>query len=304
LSIVVAVTFWLSARGDSLTWRRARLLVLALAPSCAVFAMVAASFDRAGYSAPLDASARSAVDAWQYVTREGTMIWTALLLVAVVSLAASWRWRGEVAWLLSASLIVPAGLLLMFTGQPRLAPPLLVGTVVAAALGARRIAATGVVATIGTTLIAVEAAFALGVAADRAAAHFASFYQVTDPSLVAAADAIAADGLSGAVAVRQDRRGWPIGWWFEALLERPVLVGSDRRWLAFPEEWDAAAQTAALFDGGLNAGAFREQTTEAGVRYLVTPKWDWIGWERWSQTPEFPVSVVFDDDRYLVLRVT
>ena len=42
----------------------------------------------------------------------------------------------------------------------------------------------------------------------------------------------------------------------------------------------------------------------SGVGYLVVAKWDWIGWERWVNTPGFPVAEIYDDDRYLVLRVT
>jgi hypothetical protein len=101
----------------------------------------------------------------------------------------------------------------------------------------------------------------------------------------------------------QDRRGWPIGWWFEALQERPVIVGSDTRWLAFPEERANADAAAALFDGSLSPADFSERVRIIDARFLVIPKWEWIGWERWLATPAFPVTVVYDDDRYLVLRV-
>jgi hypothetical protein len=144
----------------------------------------------------------------------------------------------------------------------------------------------------------------LVVPADRATSQFADFYRVVDESLVGAAAAIEADGDSGTVAVREDRRGWPIGWWFEALLDRPVIVGSDSQWLAFPAEREHARQAEALFDGGLDAETFRQRSISSGVRYLVIAKWDWIGWERWITTPGFPVVELYDDDRYLVLRVT
>jgi hypothetical protein len=151
--------------------------------------------------------------------------------------------------------------------------------------------------------VATIAIFLL-ISADNAAAGFAEFYRVVDQPLIDAAAAIDRDGGNGAIAVREDRRGWPIGWWFEALLTQPVIVGSDPRWLGFPGEREHARQAAALFDGGLDPATFAARAAEGNVGYLVTPKWDWIGWERWLRQPGFPVAVLYDDDRYLVLRVT
>jgi hypothetical protein len=155
-----------------------------------------------------------------------------------------------------------------------------------------------------TLFVALAIASTLFIRADRAASGFADFYQVVNESLVQAAAAIEEDGNPGAVAVREDRRGWPIGWWFEALLHQPVFVGSDPRWLAFPDEWRHARLAGTLFEGGLDAEEFHQRTTAAGVRYLVVTKWDWIGWERWLELPNFPITTIYDDDRYLVLRVT
>jgi hypothetical protein len=114
---------------------------------------------------------------------------------------------------------------------------------------------------------------------------------------------IAANEAPGAVAVRQDRRGWPIGWWVEALPGHQVIAGSDPRWLGFPGERENARLAKALFDGSLDDEAFLLLTNEANVRYLLIPKWDWIGWDRWLRQTRFPVSVLFDDDETLVLEV-
>ena len=85
----------------------------------------------------------------------------------------------------------------------------------------------------------------------------------------------------------------------DALLDRPVIVGSDPRWLAFPAEREHARLAEALFDGRLDSGTFRQRAAGSGIRYLVVAKWDWIGWERWLTTPGFPVAKLYDDDRYL-----
>ena len=69
-------------------------------------------------------------------------------------------------------------------------------------------------------------------------------------------------------------------------------------------EREHAHHAETLFDGGLDGETFRQRVTASGVRYLVVAKWEWIGWERWLTTPGFPVEELYDDDRYLVLRVT
>jgi hypothetical protein len=180
----------------------------------------------------------------------------------------------------------------------------MIGAGIVASLGAKRVFSTGSLPKPVTLIFAVTIAATLVIPADRAALRFADFYQVVDESLVQSAAAIEADGGSGTVAVRQDRRGWPIGWWYEALLEQPVIVGSESQWLAFPDEREHAHQAEALFEGSLDAEAFQRHAAVANVRYLVIAKWDWIGWERWTSTPGFPIEVLYDDDRYLVLRVT
>jgi hypothetical protein len=305
LAILAAAGLWLGER--SRVNDPARVigsLALALTPAFALFAAVAFAFVRAGYAAPLDASTRSFVDAWQYGTRESPELWLVILAIGGVGLATGRRMRGDSAWLFATSLLMPAALLFLLSGQPRLLPPILIGAGIAAGRCARWVASSGGRAGAATLLLALAVGVALVVPADRATAQFAEFYRVVDGSLVRAAAAIESDRDSGAVAVRKDRRGWPIGWWFEALLDRPIIVGSDPRWLAFPAEREHARQAEELFEGGLDGETFRQRVATSGVRYLVIAKWEWIGWERWLTTPGFPVTTLYDDDRYLVLRVT
>jgi hypothetical protein len=305
LAILAAIGLWLTDRPPVKNPARViGLLPLTLTPACALFAAVAFAFMRAGYAAPLDASSRSFVDAWKYGTRESPALWFVILASGIIGLAVHRRKRGDGAWLLAASLVVPAGLLFLVSGQPRLLPPILIGAGIAAGLCAKLVASIGPQVHAAALLLALTIAATLFVPADRATAQYTDFYRVVDESLMRAATAIESDAGSGAVAVREDRRGWPIGWWFEALLDRPVIVGSDPRWLAFPAERENARLAGALFDGLLDPGAFRQRAAVSGIRYLVVAKWDWIGWERWLTTPGFPVAKLYDDDRYLVLRVT
>jgi hypothetical protein len=304
LAILVATGLTLSERQVRARGTRVGLLAMALAPAFATFMVLAVSFMRAGYAAPLQASARSSINAWAYGTRESPMLWVLVLLIGALSLAVESRNRVSVAWLFSVPLLLTGGLLFLVSGQPRLLSPVIIGAAIAACLGAKRVSAFGPPARVVTLVVALVITTSLFVRADRAASGFANFYHVVDESLVRAATAIEADGHVGAVAVRQDRRGWPIGWWFEALLLQPVIVGSDPRWLAFPDEWRHAQLAETLFNGGLSAAELRQRATSAGVRYLVVAKWDWIGWERWLRQPDFPVASIYDDERFLVLRLT
>jgi hypothetical protein len=305
LAVLSVSALWLTEH--SLKSNPARILaplLLTLTPALALFAAVAFGFMRAGYGAPIGASTRPVVDAWTYGTREAPELWLLILAFGVFGLLAGGRAAGDHARLLALGLLAPAGLLFLLSGQPRLVPPLLIGAGIAAGRCARWVASTGPRAGAATLLLALAIGVALVVPADRATAQFADFYHVVDGSLVRAAAAIEANSDSGAVAVRKDRRGWPIGWWFEALLDHRIIVGSDPRWLGFPAEREHARQAEELFDGGLDGETFRQRVATSGVRYLVIAKWEWIGWERWLATPGFPVAKIYDDDRYLVLRVT
>jgi hypothetical protein len=303
LSMLTAILLWLSTSNARAQWRRVIPLALSLAPACGVFAVVANRFALAGYQPPLQASERALWDAWSYATREAPLIWLALLGVAFLSLALLGRSRATLAWLSAAVLILPAGCLFLLSGQPRLLPPVLIGTAVAIGLGAKTSLSRHNQVRQLPVLAVIAVAFTLLMSADRATVGFAEFYRVVDQSLIEAAAAIERDGSAGIIAVRMDRRGWPVGWWFEALLTQPVIVGSDPQWLGYPSEREHARQAANLFDGGLDPATFAARAAAGDVGYLVIPKWDWIGWERWLRQPGFPVIVLHDDDRYLVLRV-
>jgi hypothetical protein len=133
------------------------------------------------------------------------------------------------------------------------------------------------------------------------AREFSSYYQVLDSSLIAATRSIPAT-IPGSIAVPADRRGWPVGWWVEALQQRPVFTGSNPQWLAFPEEQARATSIAALL-ASPDTTELRQRADDLGVTYLLMRKWDWIGWERWlDATAEAPV-IVYDDNETIVLEI-
>ena len=110
-----------------------------------------------------------------------------------------------------------------------------------------------------------------------------------------------ADG--GVVVVRHDRRGWPIGWWFEGLTEARIAVGSDERWLGFPAERERARLAARFFDAPLSGTELATMARQSDVALLVFRKWEWIGWQRWLEEPDPAVVVVYDDGSFMILAV-
>lgn len=253
------------------------------------------AFRAAGYAPPLDAAAFSFPGAWAYATREATAAWT---LVTAAGAAALWRGRSRpsAGWLLAAALLLVAAPATLLSAEPRLVPAVSIA------------AALGIAATVGrpdrlTGAAMAAVALFLAVVGDRAAGSYAAFYRVLDRSMLAAVEAVAAANPEGLVAVRADRRGWPVGWWYEGLTEERIAVGSDPRWLGFPGERERAAMAADLFAPGTTGADLRRRAAAAGVELLVASKWDWIGWERWLGEPDPAVEAIFDDGETLVLRL-
>ncbi len=284
-----------------------------LAPAIAASALIARAFLDLGYRAPLAVSQRTLVEAWVYATRESPGLWAvmaiaglAAALAAVVSNISRIHshappHRIPEAVTLGIAVAAPGGLLMLATGQPRLAPPVLLGGAVLFAYACRQLSRTWVrLASVVLTGWCVLV-FWLAGATSGFAREFAGYYQVFDASLIAATRCIPT-ASSGSIAVAADRRGWPIGWWVEALQERPVFTGSNPQWLAFPEEQSRASSTAALF-ASTDAHALRSRAATMGVEYLVMRKWDWIGWERWTDDAAFAPAIIYDDTETIVLAL-
>ncbi|MFM9106675.1 MAG: hypothetical protein ACKOWF_08250 [Chloroflexota bacterium] len=274
----------------------------ALLPGAALAAPTLAAFRASGYSPPLDAASFGLAEAWRYSTREGAILWALVVLAGAASLAATIR-GGRPATFAAAGLMAAGGAGFLATAEPRMTPMLLAGALLACVAGLSRIPPLAPARAIAARAAVAIPVALLAVRGDQEATAFVRFYRVLDTSTIAAAGAIDAAGGSGAAAIREDRRGWPLGWWYEGLTRRDVLVGSDPRWLGFPGEREQAAAVAALFDGTLPPAELRRRAGAAGVGVLACRKWEWIGWERWLAAPDPAVEVLFDDDETIVLRV-
>ncbi len=298
---------WLRIR-PSPTDRLPRTLgaLAAAAVSLACFAPTALAFVTARYVPPLDTSSPNPWSAVQYGTREATWIWLAIAIVGITALAltAAARRRNPT-WQVAVALTISAGTLLAVTAEARLLPTLLAGVALGLGVGwswmLDRLAGSRFAPL--PLLRAFLLPLALWLPADTAASDYFAYYRVLDEPMLGAAAAITAARPDGLVVVRQDWRNWPIGWWFEGLTTAPVAVGSDARWLGFPEERARADLVNRFFGQRLEHDQLRALAAETGVELVALRKWEWIGWQRWLEGSNPAVEIVYDDNEFLVLKI-
>ena len=274
-------------------------VVVATSVLCLLPTLVA--FRQAAYAPPLSTGSATRLEAWAYGMREAPWLWVVLVITAMVvafrgaRVASAWRTR--------AGAVMAMGGLAGFalTTEVRVLPLVVLGTVLILADGLAALEVPQYPMVLPAAVIVFS--WWISIAGTREAKGFFAFYQTLDGSMLAAAEVIDAETFPGAVAAQADARQWPVGWWYEGLTTTPIMVGSNPRWLGFPDELVRADVAAHLFDGSLTSDALRSAATEAGVGGFVIRKWDWIGWQRWLDAENPAVEVVFDDNEIVVLRL-
>ncbi len=295
---------WLTTRP---AWPTARTrgfgVSLALGVGVLCFVPTLLAFRSAGYAPPLDASQFGVVEAFRYGTRESPLAWMSIVAGGVVGLVATARDRRQPLWQIAAAMIGLMLPLFLVAAEVRLLLPALTAGTLGLAYGWQWLMETVTGPIRRVAQIAPLLLLLLWPGADRAAGDYYRFYRVVDRSLIDTAATLDRQTDAGLAVVRHDRRGWPIGWWFEGLTGKRVAVGADLRWLGFPSERRQATLTASFFDKPIAAEQLAVQAARHDVRWLIFRKWEWIGWQRWVETPNPPVTVVYDDDEFMILAI-
>ena len=306
-SVVVVCGLWSLARpGWGASKNRVAALVLASVPSLALFAFVAWSLVRAHYDPAIDASGSSLAGALRFAFPTVRWLWVVIGAVGFLGFTSHGFWRfNAVEWRSSLALVMVALLAFPLTGEARVLPPLVIGCTVSAGWVIRSLASqvSPYRATSAALAVALATVAVAWPSTDRKAQIAFDYYKVLDPSMVHAAQYLDSVPGSGKAAVRTDLRGWPVGWWFRGLTGRPVLVGSDARWLGFPKERTQAEAVNELFAVTASAEAVRQSALDQGIAMLVFRPRDWAGWRDWSFGDGEPLSVVYDDGEYMILAV-
>jgi hypothetical protein len=80
-------------------------------------------------------------------------------------------------------------------------------------------------------------------------------------------------------------------------------VGSDPQWLAFPEERANARIANGFTTRPMSSAEALSYATDNGVDLLLTARSDWIGWRSWVQESDAQITIVFENERYVVLEL-
>ncbi len=286
--------------------RRARvagaLMALIIAALISLPTLVRLRLD--GYRPPVNATHVDLYGALRYSFLGALWFWIAVTAVGGVAAVGFLRYRYSAAVAAAAGLWLAGAVTLIATNEPRVVPVILIGSVISLAHAAERLTRSLRSPAAGNVLIVALAVSAVSIAAraDQTASYF-SYYRVMDRELQATIDWTAQNATGGDIAVRSSSRGWPIGWWFEGLSGRYVLVGSNPQWLGFPEERRNALIVNALFDRPTTSAQAANQAGAAGLRYLIFNRQEWIGWQAWLSEPMPSVRVMYANDEFMVLQV-
>ena len=305
LVVVLVWGMWLTTRPG----RRAAMdrtvglgFVAVIAVAC--FAPTLLALRRYGYEPPINANELDVAGGLRYAIREAPWIWGTVFLMGALVLGSTHRGRRGPVWQTAAALMAASLLLLPVTAEPRTVAPGIVGASLGLRLGWQR--AWERIEKWWRVMVPFAAAMlpvVLGARLEAVTPAWYDYYRVIDGPLLETA-AFVDEGFTGrTVVVREDRRGWAMGWWFEGLTGAEVIVGSHERWLAFPGERANARLADAFFAHGKSTAEVATLASREGVELLVFRKWEWIGWTTWLDEPRPMVAVVYDDGTFMALRL-
>jgi hypothetical protein len=294
---------WLATRPGKRRAAHAAIAgVVAVLPSLLLFLPVFLILQRNGYGAPLSAGSTDARLALRQAVIEARWLWIPVIAAGSVFIVFSFPPRRFVVWGVAAALLLTTVLLIPTTGEIRLIPPLSTGALLGTGLALEALHKRTVGSIWSKLWFPCAALFVvlLYPLASADAAQQIRYYRVADRSMLDATRWLAAHADQHRVVVRKDGRGWPVGWWFEALTRQSIVVGSDQLWLAFPREMSNRTLAERFFDPQASAVGVRALAASENVRYLVFRK-DWPDWQRWAANVIPPFAVVFDDGEYAIV---
>jgi len=249
----------------------------------------------------------------EHIYSDAPLLWRLLLPLTVITPWLAWRDRRSEQMRVFSSLFFATMILLAVTQEGRylyLLPMLamLASSVWLTEIELRYSAASNVltprtvqVATTAVVLVLGGQAFA-GI---RQLDNQRDFYAVMRPPLVEAIEVAAAISETGEVIALPSLRGAPIGWWVEALADRPVLYGSALRWLNFADEVDRAARANAIFQPNFPNDSTLSLLEESSVSVIVLPR-TWLFFDHdltteWADANNIDVVFINGDAMVLTL---
>jgi len=249
----------------------------------------------------------------EHIYSDAPLLWRLLVPLTVITPWLAWRDRRSEQMRVFSSLFFATMILLVATQEGRylyLLPMLamLASSVWLTEIELRYSGAADALsprAVAGVTALVVLVLGGQAFAGIRQLDNQRDFYAVMRPPLVEAIEFAAEFSEAGDVIAIPSLRGAPIGWWVEALADRPVLYGSALRWLNFADEVDRAARANAIFQPNFPNVSTLTLLEASSVSVVVLPR-TWLFFDHDSTTEwadANDVDVVFINGDAMVLAI-
>lgn len=282
-----------------------RTLTLAIAGGFALVSGFPTFFRlyQAGYHPPVNASNIGFLAAFQYSVRDAPWVWAPVFSMGICYTCLFRHRRMSLVGQVALALMITSLILFPITAEARLMTPFIVGACLSVGdiLQSLWAESGSSVSRVVVALAALALPTAQALTSAATIPQWFDYYRVADQSLLAAAHYIDSHHGDGLVIIREDYRGWAVGWWFEGLTSAEIVTGADERWLAFPREIENARLSQRIFERGLTVCQVVSLAAQRHVDFLVFRKWDWIGWISWLEVTGSPIHVVYDDDEFMIL---
>jgi hypothetical protein len=243
----------------------------------------------------------SALIGFNVVIRDLPTFWTVGLALAILAVVILTVRRHRLA-LLSAAVIVPSLVLLVTTGEIRVAYLLPLGIVLGLASWwqlAGRLPSwsqNSIKAALSTCLL-IDV-----VVGTQYFTFQRDFYSVLTPNVVQGFTVLETQTTKDKlIAVSPAAHEWPLGWWVEGAAHRRTIYGGDPVWLTYSDEKARNALANNIF-GATTPGDSARLAHDVGVAYLFVDK-AWPGYNNWigGRQNLDPRVLVYENESVLII---
>jgi hypothetical protein len=250
------------------------------------------------------AAAPANVSAWTGLgaaTADLPIFWLVALALAVLApliLIA----RHERLSLLSAAILYPSLVILVITGENRLAYLLPIGVVFGLAAWwqlmsrlpswSNRAFSAAVVTSLAIDIVVGTQFFA----------HQRDQYLVLTPGVVHGFTVLKRSSADQLIAISPTKNDWPIGWWVEGAVHRRTIYAGNPVWLTYSDEKVRNSLANSVFASGKSPIDSARRAHDVGAAYLFVDK-KWPGYASWIARGQHldPRMLVYENESVVII---
>lgn len=221
----------------------------------------------------------------EFQYRDTPWLWRILLPLALIAPFVLWRKHRTALWRTTVSLVAAIAFATVLTREDRflyaLAPLTALGLALwiswgLEAVGATRSRGPGTARLVGTVAAALLAVLlgAVGLQFVRSTEFFSiqrDYYGILTPGLVEGIEYARESSTPGTVVAVPSVNDAPLGWWVEAVAQRPTVYGCPLGWLVFDDETRRARFANELFAPVFPTAEKLQSAREAGIGLVLLP---------------------------------